>query len=183
MPAWVILLIILGIVILWFLYTYNSLVRWRIHVKNAWSQIDVQLKRRHDLIPNLVELVKGYAKHEKEVFENVARARARCFEAKTKTELADAEERLSEQVHSLLAIAENYPELKANENFKLLHEEIVSTENKIAFARQFYNDTVSKYNSMIVSIPTVIVASSFAFRSQEFFRALEEERRAVRVKF
>lgn len=169
---------------LWFVFTYNGLITWRNRVRNAWSQIDVQLKRRYDLIPNLVETVKGYAKHEKEVFENVTKARSACMQAQSVTDTAKAENFLSQTLKSLFAVAENYPELKANENFLALQEELTSTENKISFSRQFYNDTVMEYNTKLQTIPTNIVAGIGNFRPEPFFQIESaEERQAVKVKF
>ena len=170
------------IIILYLIYLYNSLVKLRVRVKNAWSQIDVQLKRRHDLIPNLVETVKGYAKHEKELFESIAKYRAMAENARTMKEIGDSEGRLTEAVGKLIAVVENYPELKANENFLQLQEELVSTENKIAFARQFYNDMVMKYNTKIESFPSNIVANMFHFKKAEFL-LFPGERQNVAVEF
>lgn len=186
MGAIVAVLIVLGILflaVIWFVATYNGLVRWRNSVKDAWSQIDVQLKRRHDLIPNIVETVKGYAKHEKETFENVTKARAACMGAQTTKDRIDSENMLSQTLKSLFAVTENYPELKANQNFIQLQEELTSTENKISFARQFYNDTVMEYNTRIQSIPTNIVAGIGHFTSEEFFKIAEEEKGPVKVQF
>lgn len=181
--AVIIILVVAGILVLWFVVSYNSLISWRNAVKNAWYQIDVQLKRRYDLIPNLVNTVKGYAKHEKEIFENVAKARSACLAAKGPKEAAEAENFLSQTLKTLFAVAENYPELKANQNFMALQEELTSTENKVAFSRQFYNDTVMKYNIKIQSIPTNIIAALFRFMPEEFFQTPEEEKKAVKVEF
>lgn len=169
---------------LWFVSAYNGLVAWRNRVKNAWSQIDVQLKRRYDLIPNLVETVKGYAKHEKEVFENVAKARSACMQAQGVEDTAKAENFLSQTLKSLFAVVENYPELKANENFLSLQEELTSTENKVSFSRQFYNDSVMEYNTRLQTIPTNIVAGIGNFRPEPFFQVdSNEERKGVKVSF
>ncbi len=169
--------------ILYFVLTYNSLVSQRARIDNSWSQIDVQLKRRFDLIPNLVETVKGYAKHEKETFENVTKARAAVSSAGSMAQKAAAENMLSSTLKSLFAVAENYPTLQANENFKMLQEELSGIENKIAYARQFYNDTVLSYNTAIATVPTNIVAGMFHFVAREFFKADDAERENVKVKF
>ena len=172
------------LVLLWFVGVYNGLVGARNQVKNAWSQIDVQLKRRYDLIPNLVETVKGYAKHEKDVFENVARARSACMAATGPADAAKAENFLSQTLKSLFAVAEAYPELKANQNFLALQEELTSTENKVSFARQFYNDTVMRYNTKIQTVPSNIVAGMFSFKAEEFFQVENAaERVAPKVQF
>ena len=175
---------ILLLLVIWFVAMYNGLVNWRNQVRNSWSQIDVQLKRRYDLIPNLVETVKGYAKHEKEVFENVTKARAACLSAQGAAEQGKAENFLSQTLKSLFAVSENYPELKANENFMQLQEELTATENRISFARQHYNDSVMRFNSMTQRIPTNIVASMGGFQPEEFFEIEEPaERENVKVSF
>ena len=178
-------LVIIGI--LWFVAAYNGLVGLRNSVKNAWSQIDVQLKRRYDLIPNLVNTVKGYAAHEKGVFENVAKARSACMQASTAgnvQELGKAENFLSQTLKSLFAVVENYPELKANQNFLALQEELTSTENKISFARQFYNDNVMRINNKIQMFPSNIVAGMFNFKEEVFFEIeAPEEKKAPKVEF
>jgi LemA protein len=163
---------------------YNSLVSTLKQVENAWSQIDVQLKRRADLIPNLVETVKGYAKFEKSTLENVTKARAALMSAKGPKDAANADNMLSGALKSLFAVSEAYPTLKANENFKALQEELSSTENKVAFARQFYNDMVMKWNTMILTFPNNLFAGMFGMnKEKEFFQATEEERKAVKVDF
>lgn len=180
------MLIILGGLVLLVLYVlglYNSLVRGRMQVKEAWSGIDVQLKRRTDLIPNLVETVKGYAKHEKELFENVTNARSALLKAKTPAEAEKANNMLTDTVKSLFAVAENYPQLKANENFKELQRQLEDTEDKVAYARQFYNTNVLDYNTKIKVFPNVLIAQNLGFTSEEFFGASEEERKKVEVKF
>jgi len=169
--------------VLFFVVTYNSLISQRNRIDSAWSQIDVQLKRRFDLIPNLVETVKGYAKHEKETFENVTKARAAAAAAGSMAEKAKAENMLSSTLKSLFAVAEDYPKLMANENFKMLQEELSGIENKIAYARQFYNDTVLSYNTAIQTIPASLIAGIFGFVAREFFKADEGERANVKVKF
>lgn len=180
------LIIILGLVLAVALVVaglYNRLVALRNRVDNAWSQIDVQLKRRYDLIPNLVETVKGYAKHEKEVFEKVTEARSRAVAAGGVAEQAAAENQLTQTLRSLFAVVENYPELKANQNFLLLQEELSGTESKIAYARQFYNDSVLKYNTAIQSFPGNIFAGVFGFGERQYFEAEPESRGPVKVEF
>ena len=162
---------------------YNRLVVKRMRVNNGWAQIDVQLKRRYDLIPNLVETVKGYAAHEKEVFEKVAQYRSMAMGATSPKDIAEANNMLTQTLKSLFAVMENYPELKANENFLRLQEELTATENKISFARQFYNDIVMDYNTMLQTFPQSIIASMFSFTAREFFEAPAAEREAVKVKF
>lgn len=179
----IISLVILLIIALLLVSIYNRLVSLRQRVKNAWSQIDVQLKRRYDLIPNLVETVKGYAAHEKETFEMVTRARAQMASAKTVAEQAEAQNAITGALRTLFAVAEAYPDLKANQNFMMLQEELAGTENKIAYARQFYNDTVMKYNTMIQSFPSNIIAGMFGFKQEEFFEIEESSREPVKVKF
>jgi LemA protein len=165
---------------------YNGLVRLRNQVKNAWAQIDVQLKRRYDLIPNLVETAKGYMKHERETLEAVTNARnlAQQVSSAGAGERAKAEGELSSALSRLLAVVENYPDLKANQNFLALQEELTSTENKISFSRQFYNDSVLRYNNQTQMVPSNIVASMFGFKASEFFEVtLAAEREAPKVSF
>ncbi|MCL6089035.1 MAG: LemA family protein [Candidatus Marsarchaeota archaeon] len=175
--------VVAGLVVLFFIVAYNSLVTMRTRIDGSWSQIDVQLKRRFDLVPNLVETVKGYAKHEKDVFTEVTKARAATASAGTMAEKAKADNMLSGTLKSLFAVAENYPQLKANENFKMLQEELSGIESKIAYARQFYNDTVLSYNTAIQTVPTNFVAGAFGFAPREFFKAEGAERENVKVKF
>lgn len=172
------------IVLLGFVGIYNSLVKWRTRVREAWAQIDVQLKRRYDLIPNLVNTVKGYMRHEREVLQNVTKARQQAIDVRGVADQAQAENFLAGALRQLFALAEDYPELKANQNFLALQEELSSTENKVAYARQFYNDTVMTYNVRIQQVPANIVANTFNFRREEFFE-LEEptEREAPVVEF
>lgn len=177
------LLIIIILLVVVFIVIYNRLVVKRMRVNNGWAQIDVQLKRRYDLIPNLVETVKGYAAHEKQVLEKVTELRSRAMGATSPKEAAEANNMLTATLKTLFAVAENYPQLKANENFLKLQEELTATENKIAFSRQFYNDVVMDYNATIQKFPQNIVASMFNFKSREFFEAPAEEREAVKVKF
>lgn len=162
---------------------YNRLIMLRNRIDNAWAQIDVQLKRRYDLIPNLVQTVKGYAAHEKELFENVTKARAEAIKAGDVKEQTKAENMLTQTLRSLFAVAENYPELKANENFMMLQEELAGTEGKIAFARQFYNDTVMKLNTMIQSFPVNMLAPAFGFDMRDYFEIEDQSRQPVKVDF
>jgi len=184
-----IVLIVVGaivlLLILWMIGAYNGLVRLRQLVKNSWAQIDVQLKRRYDLIPNLVETVKGYAKHEKELLENVTKARARCLEASGKGvgEIAKAENMLGGALRGLMVAVEAYPDLKANQNFLALQEELTSTENKIAFSRQNYNNVVTRYNTRQEVFPTNMIAGMFGFSPEELFEIDEGEREVVKVEF
>lgn len=182
----IVMYVIIGIFVvlaLWFLMTYNSLVTLRNRVKEAWSQIDVQLKRRSSLIPNLVETVKGYAKHEKGVFEEVTKARSALMNAGNPHEAAEANNMLTGALKSLFAVAEAYPDLKASDNFKHLQEEITDTEDKIAASRQFYNTNVLDFNTNIQTVPTMWIAGMFSFTPEEFFKATEEEKADVNVKF
>jgi LemA protein len=180
--VWV-LLGILGAIVLFGIFTYNRLVRARVRTENAWSQIDVQLRRRYDLIPNLVQTVKGYAAHERELFEEVTRARAHAAEATGVRDQADAENQVTRSLGRLLAVAESYPDLKANQSFLALQEELSGTESKIAFARQFYNDQVANLNTLIQSFPSNIVASLGRFATREFFEIEEPTRGPVAVQF
>ncbi len=180
------LIIVIAIVVLLVLYvigTYNSLVGLRNKVRDEWSQIDVQLKRRFDLIPNLVETVKGYAKHEKGTFEDVVKARNTFASATTKEDEMKASNELTQAVSKLFALAESYPELKSNTNFLDLQGQLKDTEDKISYARQFYNDIVLKYNDKIMMFPSNFVAKMFGFKSETYFEALKEERENVKVEF
>lgn len=170
-------------IILYLWLTYNSLIVLRERIKEALSQIDVQLKRRADLIPNLVETVKGYAKHEKEVFENVTKARSAMMGAGTLKEKAAAEDMLTGALKSLFAVAESYPDLKASDNFKELQEELTDTENKISYSRQFYNSNVLDFNAKIQTFPANIIATRFGFTQKEFFEAEEKDKEESKVKF
>ena len=181
-----ILWIVLGVALLIVLYgivQYNGLVRLRNRIESAWSQIDVQLQRRYDLIPNLIETVKGYAAHEKGVFENVTEARSRAMSAEGPAQQAQAENMVTSALKSLFAVAEAYPDLKANQNFALLQEELSGTEGKIAYARQFYNDTVQSYNTKIQTFPSNLVAGSFGFKEREYFEADDPSRGPVQARF
>jgi LemA protein len=171
------------LLLLFFWLGYNGLVKRRNQVDNAWSQIDVQLKRRHDLIPNLVETVKGYAAHERGTFEAVTAARANAINAQSPAEQAQAENVLSGALKSLFAVAEAYPDLKANQNFLNLQEELTSAEDRVAYARQFYNDSVLSYNTQIQKFPTVLLAGWFHFEKREFFDAAPEDTETPQVQF
>ena len=171
------------LIVLYVLFLYNSLVAAKVRIKEALSGIDVQLKRRTDLIPNLLETVKGYAKHEKGVFEKVTEARSALMKAGSPHEKAQANNMLEGALKSLFAVAEAYPDLKASDNFKELQQELTDTEDKIAYSRQFYNSNVRDFNMMIVTFPNVLLANMFGFKQEEFFEADEKERKKVEVKF
>ncbi len=185
MPTiYVVILVVAVVVVLWLAGSFNSLVRSRNRVKESWSDIDVQLKRRYDLIPNLVETVKGYAAHEKDVFERVIRARSAAMGAKTVGEKGEAENMLSGALKNLFALAEAYPTLRASENFSKLQDELADTENKIQAARRFYNSNVLVLNTKIEQVPTNIVASVFGFKKEMFFEVESaEEKEPVKVSF
>jgi LemA protein len=184
MPILVIILIIVGLIALWLIFVYNSLIKGKNRVDEAWSDIDVQLKRRYDLIPNLIETVKGYASHEKEVFQKVTEARASAMQAKGLDEKGKAENTLSQTLKSLFAVAENYPDLKASQNFLQLQDELSDTENKIQASRRFYNGNVRDFNIKIQVFPTNLIAGLLGFKAYEFFQVEEEkEREAPQVKF
>ena len=175
---------ILGLLVIYVIAAYNGLVTLRNRVENGWAQIDTQLQRRFDLIPNLVETVKGYAKHESEVFERVTAARAGMANASTIGEKAEADNMLSGTLKTLFAVAEAYPDLKANQNFQELQVELTNTENRVSFARQFYNDTVKKFNTDIQKFPKNIIANMFNFTAQEYFQVdAPEVRQAPQVRF
>lgn len=178
----IIIFVILGIVAYVWL-TYNSLVTLRERIKEALSGIDVQLKRRTDLIPNLVETVKGYAKHEKEVFENVTKARSQLMKAENLHQKAEADNMLTGALKSLFAVAEAYPNLRASENFQQLQEELSDTENKISYSRQFYNSNVLSYNTKVQTFPSSLIARQFGFKEKEFFETEESEKKPVKVSF
>ncbi len=180
---WWILIGIAGFIVLAAIFIYNGLISLRNQVKNAFAQIDVQLKRRNDLIPNLVETVKGYMKHEKTLLENITKARSAILNATTMQAKAKSSNMLSDTLKSLFAVAENYPKLRANENFMQLQEELSGTESKIAYARQYYNDTVMQYNTNIQVFPNSIFANIFNFKPETSFEAAPEERKNVKVKF
>lgn len=176
-------IIIVGVVLLFLWYLYNSLVTLRVRVKEAWSGIEVQLKRRSSLIPNLVESVKGYAKHEKEVFENVTKARAALMGAQDPKHAAAADNMLTGALKSLFAVAEAYPNLRASENFQQLQQELSDTETKIAASRQFYNANVLDYNTKIKVFPNVLLAGMFGFGEEQFFEADAEAKKDIKVSF
>ena len=184
MPLWLwIVVILVALLLLGAVLVYNRLVALRARVNNGWSQIDVQLRRRYDLIPNLVKTVQGYASHEREVFENVTQARSRAIDANAVPDQADAENQVTRGLRQLMAVAENYPELKANENFLALQEELTGTESKIAFARQFYNDQVMRLNTLIGSFPSNVIARTFGFQTREFFDIEDPVRAPSEVEF
>jgi len=179
-----IIAVVLGLLIIFVIGIYNGLVRRRNQVDNAWSQIDVQLKRRHDLIPNLVETAKGYMKHERETFEVITQARSQAMGAKTVSEASKAEGALGEALSKFMLVVENYPDLKANQNFLSLQEELSSTENRIAFARQSYNDQVLFFNNKIQMFPSNIIAGMFGFGKRDFFEIeIAAEREVPKVSF
>lgn len=177
----IILIVIVIVGIVW--VTYNSLITAKMRVGEAMSQIDVQLKRRADLIPNLVETVKGYARHEKELLETVTAARANLLSAKGPKEKAEANNQLASTLKSLFAVAENYPNLKASENFLNLQEELSDTENKVAYSRQFYNSAVMDYNTKLQTFPTVLFANIMRFAPVDFFQADNEDKKPMKVNF
>ncbi|MGE5594509.1 MAG: LemA family protein [Hyphomicrobiales bacterium] len=179
----IVIAVIVVIIVGFFWATYNGLVRARIRVKEAWSGIDVQLKRRSSLIPNLVETVKGYASHERETLENVTRARSMLDNAQGARQAAQADNILTGALRSLFAVAEAYPDLKADQNFRELQRELTDTEDKIAYARQFYNTNVGNYNEKISVFPNVFLANMFNFEPSEFYEAEEEAREDVTVSF
>jgi LemA protein len=181
----IVLIIIVGLVG-WVIAMYNGLIAMRNRVEEAWSDIDVQLKRRYDLIPNLVSTVKGYASHEKETLQNVTEARSQAMQAESPHDKAQAENFLSDTLKSLFAVSEAYPDLKANENFLELQRELTDTENKVQASRRFYNGNVRDYNTKIETVPTNIVANTFNFEQREFFELAEDEQDAkdpVKVEF
>lgn len=180
--VWIVLALVV-LVVAYVLVTYNRLVSLRNRIENAWAQIDVQLKRRHDLIPNLVETVKGYAAHEKHTLESVIQARNIAMAAQGPQEQAAAENMITGALKSVFALSEAYPDLKANENFLNLQEELTGTEGRIAYARQFYNDTVYRYNTKIQSVPSNIVANQFNFSAREYFEVDDGARANVKVDF
>lgn len=183
MTIWIILGIVVVLIIA-VIGMYNSLVQSKIKVDNAWSQIDVQLQRRFDLIPNFVETVKGYMTHEKETFEKIASLRTSWANANSVSEKAELDNQLSTTLKTIMAVSENYPELKANQNFSELSEELRNTENKISFSRQFYNDTVTMYNTKLQVFPSNIIAGMFNFKARDLFKTeSDESRRNVKVDF
>ncbi len=180
----IIFIVVVVLLVLWIVSVYNGLVKERMKVKNSWSQIDVQLQRRFDLIPNLVETVKGYMQHESDVLTKVTELRTSWANATTVKEKANLDNQLSESLKTIMAVSENYPDLKANTSFTELQEELRNTENKISYSRQFYNDSVTRYNIKIQTVPSNIIASLFHFELEEFFKAESEEaRQNVKVSF
>jgi LemA protein len=168
---------IVGLMIIWAIITYNSMVILRNRIANAWSQVDVQLRRRYDLIPNLVETVKGYASHERETFEEVTKARQAGIDASSVQEQAQAENMITQALRRLFAVAEAYPQLRATENFQMLQEELSGTEGKIAYARQFYNDTVLRFNNLIQIFPASMIANMAGFRAHDYFEIEDQAAR------
>lgn len=178
-----ILLSVAAVFLLYLWFIYNSLITLKMKVSEAFSQIDVQLKRRTDLIPNLVETVKGYATHERELLEKITKERTNLMSANGAAEKAAANNQLTDTLKSLFAVAENYPNLKASDNFSKLQDELSDTENKIAYSRQFYNSNVMEYNTKLSIVPNVLVAKLLNFKIAEFFETIEEEKKPVKVKF
>jgi LemA protein len=184
MTILIIVAVVIVLLILFVIGIYNALIRLRNQVDNAWSQIDVQLKRRHDLIPNLVETAKGYMQHERQTFEEITKARSQAMGAKTVTEASKAEGALGEALSKFMLVVENYPDLKANQNFLSVQEELTSTENKISFARQSYNDQVLFFNNKIQMFPSNIIANMFTFTKRDFFELeTAAEREVPKVSF
>jgi LemA protein len=181
--GWIVGGVIVVLLVLFLIVMYNRLVGLRNKVENAWAQIDVQLKRRYDLIPNLVETVRGYAAHERQTLESVTQARANALNAQGTVAQAEAENVLTAALRSLFAVAEAYPDLKANQNFLSLQDELATTENRIAYSRQYYNDSVQSYNTAIQTVPANFIAGMFGFQVREYFTAPEDERGPVRVQF
>ena len=181
--VWIIVIAIILIIILWIFGTQNKLVRKRMRAENAFADIDVHLVKRYDLIPNIVNTVKGYAKHEKSTLEDVVKARNTYLSASTPEDQLKADGQLTAAVNKLFALAESYPDLKANESFLSLQKELTTCEEKITYARQFYNDSVLSYNNKIELFPSSIIASMFHFEKEKFFEASAEERKNVQVKF
>lgn len=179
---WVILAVVVLIIVA-VIVIFNGLISLRNQIKNAWSQIDVQLKRRFDLVPNLVETVKGYAKYEKSVFEEVTKARASMMKAGTVEEKAESQNMLTGALKSLFAVAENYPDLKASKNFLMLQEELSGIEGKIAYARQFYNDSVLSFNNSLQTFPGNVIGGMLGFTAQPYFEVEESAKEPVKVKF
>jgi len=183
MNSTIIIAAVVGALVLFALYLYNTLISAKLRVSEAFSHIDVQLKRRADLIPNLIETVRGYAKHEKSTFEKVTQLRTSLMQAKSPEKKAEINNMLTDALKSIFAVAEGYPQLRASENFKALQEELEDTENKIAYARQFYNSNVLDYNTKLQVFPNVIFARILNFKPAQFFGATEEERKTVKVTF
>jgi len=183
MTGLIIALVVIALIVIYFISTYNNLVNLRNKVNDQWSQIDVELKRRFDLIPNLVNTVKGYTKHESETLENVVKARNTYLSAGNREQAMEADGELTNAITKLFALAESYPDLKANENFKDMQSQLTDTENKVSYARKFYNDTALQLNNKIEMFPSNIVAKLFKFSKVDFFKANEAERENVKVEF
>lgn len=181
--SFIIILVIIAVLAVWLIAIYNGLIKLRNRVDEAWSDIDVQLKRRYDLIPNLINTVKGYASHEKEVFEKVTEARTRAMNAGTTNEKAEAENMLSGTLKSLFAVSENYPDLKANQNFLELQRELTDTEDKIMASRRFYNGNVRDFNTKIQVFPNNLLVGTLNFKAYDFFETAEAEKENVKVEF
>ena len=179
----IVIAVVLVLLALYAIVSYNGLVSLRNRIENAWAQIDVQLKRRYDLIPNLVETVKGYAAHERETLDAVIQARNAGMNAQGPHDQAEAENQITGALRSLFALSEAYPDLKANQNFAQLQEELTGTEGRIAYARQFYNDTVYRYNTKVQSFPSNVLAGTFRFQEREYFQADDESRGPTQVNF
>ena len=182
MNIFTIILIIVGVAALWLVAAYNRFVALRNRAKEAWSDIDVQLKRRYDLIPNLIKTVQGYVKHEKTVLNELTKARSQLVSGSMEQK-AKASNQITDALKSVFAVAENYPQLKANENFKMLQEELSGTESKIAYSRQFYNDSVMSFNIKIDTFPSKIIANAFNFTKKEFFKVEGKEKENIKVDF
>jgi LemA protein len=176
-------LVLIGLIVVWVIVLFNGLIKLKNRVEEAWSDIDVQLKRRYDLIPNLIETVKGFAKQEREVLESVTEARTRAMGAQDTKDQVEAENMLSDTLKSLFAVSENYPDLKSNENFLELQRELSDTENKIQASRRFYNGNVRDFNTKIQTFPNNMIAGTLNFNEKEFFEAREEEKKNIDVKF
>ncbi|HKH06569.1 MAG TPA: LemA family protein [Acidimicrobiales bacterium] len=183
MVALIVVVVLVVLIGIYLMVSYNGLVSLRNKIENAWAQIDVQLRRRYDLIPNLVETVKGYASHERETLDAVVKARNAGISAAGPHDQAEAENQISGALRQLFALSEAYPDLKANQNFGQLQEELTGTEGRIAYARQFYNDTVYRYNTKIQSFPQNVLANTFRFREREYFQADDESRGPTPVSF
>jgi LemA protein len=183
MPVWIVFGVV-ALIVLWVIVTFNAMITLRNRIDNAWSQIDVQLRRRYDLIPNLVETVKGYAAHERETFEAVTKARQAGIDASSVADQAAAENMITAALKRLFAVAEAYPQLRATENFQMLQEELSGTESKIAYARQFYNDSVLSYHNQIQAFPARIIANLGGFKMRDYFEVGEAEARGpIKVQF
>lgn len=181
--GWIIFIVIVVVIVGWIIATYNGLVQSRNKVKNSFAQIDTQLQRRFDLIPNLVETVKGYASHEKELLENVTASRSGYMNAHSAGEKLEANNQLTSTLKTLFAVSENYPDLKANQNFLKLQDDLKGTEDKIAFSRQFYNDSVTMYNNRLQMFPSNVIAGMFGFKEEVLFKTDEEAKDAPKVQF